>query len=299
VRILEFPRYASFAQSFPNTIPYSESIGFIANLKDEKDIDYVFYITAHEVAHQWWAHQVIGGDVQGATVMSETMSQYSALMVMEKEYGRDKMNKFLKYELDRYLRSRGSELLKEQPLILNENQPYIHYNKGSVVMYALRDYIGEEALNAALAKYIKAVAYQEPPYTTSLEFLSYIREATPDSLQYILTDMFETITLYENKAEKASFTQTPDGKYKGALTVKAKKLRADTLGVETEILINDWIDVGVLGKDEKELYLKKYKINQPEMAFEIVVDEEPVEAGIDPYVKLVDRNPDDNVKKMK
>jgi ABC-type transport system involved in multi-copper enzyme maturation permease subunit len=257
VRILEFPRYASFAQSFPNTIPYSESIGFIANLKDEKDIDYVFYVTTHEVAHQWWAHQVIGGDVQGATVMSETMSQYSALMVMEKEYGKDKMKKFLKYELDRYLRSRGSELLKEQPLILNENQPYIHYNKGSVVMYALRDYIGEEVLNAALAKYIKTVAYQEPPYTTALEFLSYIKQATPDSLQYILTDMFETITLYENKAEKASYTQTPEGKYKVALTVNAKKLRADTLGVETEIPIDDWIDIGVLGKDEKELYLKK------------------------------------------
>jgi hypothetical protein len=128
--------------------------------------------------------------------------------------------------------------------------------------------------------------------------LSYIKQATPDSLQYILTDMFETITLYENKAEKASFTQTSDGKYKVALTVKAKKLRADTLGVETEIPINDWIDVGVLGKDEKELYLKKYKLNQPEMVFEIVVDEEPVEAGIDPYVKLIDRNPDDNMRKV-
>jgi hypothetical protein len=298
VRILEFPRYATFAQSFPNTIPYSEGIGFIANLKDEKDIDYIFYVTAHEVAHQWWAHQVIGGDVQGATVMSETMSQYSALIVMEKEYGKDKMKKFLKYELDRYLRSRGSELLKEQPLILNENQPYIHYNKGSVIMYALRDYIGEDALNAALARYIKDKAYQEPPYTNSLEFLSYIRQATPDSLRYILTDMFETITLYENQTTSARYTPTPDGKYKVSLTVKTKKLRADSLGVESEISINDWIDIGVLGKDEKELYLQKQKINQPQMDFEIIVDAEPVQAGIDPYVKLIDRNPDDNVKKV-
>ena len=91
LRILEFPRYARFAQSFPNTIPFSESIGFIANLEerdddDEGPIDYVFYVTAHEIAHQWWAHQVIGGFVQGATVMSESLSQYSALMVREKEY---------------------------------------------------------------------------------------------------------------------------------------------------------------------------------------------------------------------
>ena len=73
VRILEFPRYATFAQSFPNTIPYSEAIGFIARVRpdDPKDIDYPYYVTAHEVAHQWWAHQVIGGDVQGGTMLVE------------------------------------------------------------------------------------------------------------------------------------------------------------------------------------------------------------------------------------
>ena len=141
VRILEFPRYARFAESFPNTIPFSESIGFIARIDDAKpdSIDYVFYVTAHEVAHQWWAHQVMGGNVQGATLMSETMAQYSALMVMEKEYGRDKMRRFLKFELDNYLQARGGERIEELPLYLVENQPYIHYRKGSLVMYALRD----------------------------------------------------------------------------------------------------------------------------------------------------------------
>src|SRR5262249_22597856 len=145
VRILEFPRYAQFAQSFPNTIPYSESIGFIAALEDPEAIDYVFYVTAHEVAHQWWAHQVIGADVQGATMITETLAQYSAMMVMEREYGKDKMKRFLRYELDRYLDGRGSELVAEMPLMLVENQPYIHYAKGGLVMYALRDYIGEDA----------------------------------------------------------------------------------------------------------------------------------------------------------
>ncbi|MGD6053416.1 M1 family aminopeptidase, partial [Xanthomonas citri pv. citri] len=96
VRIIEFPAYARFAQSFANTIPFSESIGFVADLRDPAAVDYVFYVTAHEVAHQWWAHQVIGADAQGSTMLSESLSQYSALMVMEKEYGRAKMRRFLK-----------------------------------------------------------------------------------------------------------------------------------------------------------------------------------------------------------
>ena len=89
---------ANFAQAFPGTMPYSESIGFIAKMEKPDDIDMVYYIVAHEMAHQWWAHQVIGANMQGATTLSEMLAQYSALMVMEKEYGRDMVRKFLEYE---------------------------------------------------------------------------------------------------------------------------------------------------------------------------------------------------------
>jgi hypothetical protein len=308
VRILEFPRYATFAQSFPNTIPFSEGIGFIAKIDetDPESIDYPFYVTAHEVAHQWWAHQVIGGNVQGGTLMSETMSQYSALMVMEKEFGKQAMKKFLKYEMNEYLKGRATEGKKERPLLLVENQQYIHYNKGSVVMYALKDYIGEDSLNAALAKYIKKVAYQEPPYTTSKEFISFLRAATPDSLKYIINDMFESITLYENKTTKCSYTKTSGGKYLVKISVESKKMKADSIGKMKVVAVNDWIDIGIFGskeeggkKKETELYLQKRKINKGKMEFEIIVDEEPVKVGIDPYNKLIDRTPDNNTRLMK
>ncbi|MFY9310815.1 MAG: M1 family aminopeptidase [Bacteroidia bacterium] len=307
VRIIEFPRYANFAQSFPNTIPFSEGIGFIAKVDDKnpESIDYPFYVTAHEVAHQWWAHQVIGGNVQGSTLMAETMSQYSALMVMEKEFGKKAMKKFLKYEMSQYLQGRTFEGKKELPLMLVENQQYIHYNKGSVIMYALKDYIGEDSLNAALARYIKKVAYQEPPYTNSIEFLSYIKAVTPDSLKYIINDMFETITLYENKTGSCSYTKTADGKYSVKFTVESKKMKADSIGKLKDVSINDWIDIGVFGSkeisgitEETELYLQKRKINKAKMEFEIIVDEVPVKVGIDPYNKLIDRTPDNNTRSV-
>ena len=304
-RIIEFPRYLSGAQAFANTIPYSESAGFIADLDNEEKIDMVFYITAHELAHQWWGHQVVGANVQGATLMSESLAQYSTLMIMEKEYGKKNMRKFLKYELDRYLSNRGGEVLKEQPLYLNENQGYIHYNKGSLVMYALRDYIGEEVLNGALSKYLRKFAYQEPPYTNSIEFLQYIREVTPDSLQYVIEDMFETITLYENKTTQATYKITEAGKYQVDLTIEAKKIRADSLGHETEIAINDWIYIAVFGeeevngkKSEKQLYYSKHKIDKPILNFRILVDELPVKAGLDPYSLLIDRIWDNNMIKI-
>jgi len=303
VRILEFPRYASFAQSFPNTIPYSESIGFIADVKDnDKTIDYPFWVTSHELAHQWWAHQVIGGNVQGAVLMSESLAQYSSLMVMEKEYGKDKIKKFLQHEMNSYLLGRGSESKKEMPLYKVENQNYIHYNKGAIVMYALKDYIGEEAVNRALSKYLKKVKWQEPPYTNSIEFLDFIRYETPDSMQYVVTDMFEKITLFDNKTKSFDYEETENGDYNVTMIVESSKVYADSLGEEMEVNVNDWIDIGIFTdqkvngrKAEKPLYLKKHKITERETIIQITVKEKPVRGGIDPYNKLIDRNPSDNV----
>jgi len=305
VRILEFPRYASFAQSFANTIPYSESIGFIADVdEDEDDINYPFYVTAHEVAHQWWAHQVIGGNVQGSQFLSETMSQYSAMMVMEKELGEDQIKKYLKLETNNYLRGRAGERREEMPAMLSENQQYIHYNKGSVIMYALKDYIGEDSLNFAIRRYLNKVKFQEAPYTTTKEFLSFIRDVTPDTLQYIITDLFETITLYENKLEVADFERF-DSLYKVTIKLDVKKYRVDSTGNEIEISLNDYMDIGIYGRkegggrfEEETLYLKKHLITSPDQELIIWVDKEPRNAGIDPLNKLIDKKPDDNTMRV-
>lgn len=298
VRIVEFPRYASFAQSFPNTIPYSESIGFIADLRDEDRIDYVFYVTAHEVAHQWWAHQVIGGEVQGGTMLSETLAQYSALMVMEKAYGRAKMKKFLEFELDRYLKGRSAELEREQPLSLVENQPYIHYNKGSLVMYALREVMGEDVLNGVLAKYIADVGFQSPPFTTSLELVERIRAAMPERFAYLVEDLFETITLYDNRAIAATATALGGDRYRVDLVLQSHKLRADGEGAEHEVPLDDWLQIGVYGEDEdaEPLYLEWHRISGEHDEVSVEVQGKPARAGVDPRVLFIDREPDDNVR---
>jgi hypothetical protein len=295
LRILEFPAYAAYAQAFANTIPVSEIAGFIARLESDESFDYVFNTTAHEVAHQWWAHQVIGADVQGATLLSESLAEYSALMVMEKEYGPERMRRALRYELDGYLRGRGRESGQEMPLMLVENQKYIHYNKGSLVFYALRDYIGEAPLNRALSRYVRDFAFRGPPYSSSRDLLDYLRRETPPELAYVLEDMFETLTLHANRAVSASATPRGDGSWLVSLAVEARKLRADGEGTETQVPIDDWIDIGVFDEEGAPLFLEKRRVSEPRMQFELSVPGEPAQAGIDPYHKLIDREPDDNV----
>ena len=301
LRIMEFPRYASFAQSFANTIPFSEGIGFIAKIDDpEKDIDYVYYVTAHEVAHQWWGHQVMEAGVKGNAMLSESMSQYSALMVLKHKFTPEILERYLKYELDRYLSGRAFERKKEQPLEFVEGQNYIHYQKASLIFFALQDYIGEDSVNAAFRRYNNQWKFKDAPYPTSADLLKEIKKVTPDSLQSIIHDMFETITLFENKTIEATYQEKGKDQFEVTLKVSAEKMRADSTGLESVIPINDWIDVGIYGKNiagkDSLIYLKKHKITQKENTFTIAVKAKPRKAGIDPLHKLIDRHSDDNTK---
>jgi len=303
-RIVEFPRYAGFAQSFPGTMPYSEGIGFIIDLRDvtKDDIDQVFYVVAHEMAHQYWAHQICGAGMQGSEMLSESFAQYSALMVMEKEYGKDKMKKFLEYEMDGYLRGRSTEAEAERPLMKTENQGYIHYQKGSVVMYYLKEMIGEDQVNAALHSLIDSLAYRNPPYATSWSAVRAFEKVTPDSLQYLIPDLFENITLFSNRVTEAKYMKI--GKeYEVIMKTSSEKFRADTLGKETAIPVADYIDIGVFAEPGnkknlgKALVYKRLKITRKENTFTFRTLVKPYQVGIDPYNYMVDRLPDDNLRK--
>ena len=161
-----FPGIRSSLSRFRTRSRTPRGSGFIARVRDtDDDLDWPLFVTAHELAHQWWAHQITPSDQQGAAMLTESLAEYSALMVMEGEYGPAHVQKFLRYELDRYLRGRATERKAEHPLMLAEGQPYIHYSKGSLAFYALRDYIGEDSLNAALRRFLHDKAISKPPYT--------------------------------------------------------------------------------------------------------------------------------------
>lgn len=299
-RIVEFPRYATFAQAFPGTMPYSESFGFIVNLEDSTDNNVIDAVVSHEMAHQWWAHQVIGATMQGATMFSESFAEYSSLMVMKKEVNNDhmQMRKFLKYDYDRYLKGRAFEQQKELPLYKVENQQYIHYGKGSVILYALQDYIGEKKVNTAMKNFLAEFRYAKPPYPTSLDFIRHLETQVPDSLNYLINDWFKEITLYDYRLKEANYTVLANGKYEVSMDIEAFKLKAETLGKETNVDVNDWADIGVFADaDEKELmFYKRVKFDKENMNFTFEVDSLPAKAAIDPRRILIERNIKDNVK---
>jgi hypothetical protein len=185
-------------------------------------------------------------------------------------------------------------------LRVESSQLYIHYQKGGLAMYALADLVGSEVVDRALRAMVTKYAFTGPPYPTSRALLEELRRVVPAEAQGFVSDLFEHITLYENRAEKATMRPLGGDRYEVTVTVNAKKLQADELGVETERPLDDVITVGVLDGKGRALYLEKQRFRDNRrtatMVFSAPVP--PVKAGIDPMNALIDRRPDDNVVKI-
>ena len=225
---------------------------------------------------------------------------------MKKEYGVDAMQRFLKEELDRYLRSRANESKFEKTLLDNDNQAYVWYRKGGLILYALQDLIGEDNLNRGFKAYTEAAKFRpKAPFTTTTEWYDYMKSVTPDSLKYYLEDSFEKITLYSNKVNEASYKKLDDNKYEVTLDIQSSKNYFDGNGkllgegdkanlLEIGVFDNDTINnQGITTK--APLVLERIWVKPGQSKYTFVTDKLPVKAGIDPYNKMIDRIPDDNL----
>jgi ABC-2 type transport system permease protein len=293
LRIMEVPPYSINGRAFPSAVAFAEQ-NFITR-NDGGRVDLTFFGTAHEVAHQWWGGQVRPAYAKGRGFVSETLANYSAMMVTEKVLGAAEARRIYDYQMNRYLTQRA-ETGRDVALLEVEDHPHVSYGKGAVALYTLREQIGEDAVNAALKRFLEKYRRNGPPYPTSLDLYRELRAVTPPSLHPLLTDLFETITLWDLKTQSAASRRLADGRYEVTMNVRAAKLRADGVGRETTTPMNDLVEVAVFteGKDAP-IYQSRQRIHSGQQTLTVVVPAEPARAGLDPQGKLIERQRGDNI----
>ena len=300
LRVVEFPLYAAGARAHPNTIAFSEGSAFLTRV-DSGDVDRTFFVVAHETAHQWWGGQVIPAAAPGAGFVSESMAQYSSMMVLETSYGAKMAREFYDYNMDKYFESGTAYTNREVPLLDVVNQRYVYYFKGAVAMYTLRERLGADAVNGALRRFRDRYAGTNTPPPTSRALYTELRAITPDSLKPLLSDLFEHITLWDTRTDSAKAEPVQGGAYRVTLFVDASKARADSIGNQTPIEMDDLVEIGVFagaasGKSPGDsLYVGQHRIRSGKQTIVVTVPRQPARAGIDPYRKLIEKKRDDNV----
>lgn len=309
IRLAETSRYGPHDASTTTMDTYMESYIWNAHFNNPNQFDYAYFNTTRELAQQWWRFQVAPNNTVGSLVIPEGLATYSALVMAEKKYGKDNMKSTLQDQLWFYLFIRRRLEEKEHPLI-RANQWFEWSNKASVALYGLRDLIGEDSLNSALREFKNAYAFKnKPPYAGANDLYRYLQKHVPDSLQYYLSDTWQKITLYDNKVTDVKAVPTGNkNEYKVTLKVDVAKAWIDDKGNDVPAKnMADYIDIGVFAanSNNKEgrsqvnpLYLKKYKLTMGQHTISVTVKGKPVNAGIDPYAKLIDRQPNDNMKDL-
>lgn len=297
IRIAESPRYASLAHAYPGTIAHAEAAGWLTRVDESREFDLASFTVAREVAHQWWGLQVIPAAVEGGPVVSEVLAQYSARMVMEKLYGMDMVRRFHWNSRTEYLKQRSKADHPEVPLLDATNHPNVVYHKGPLVMHALRHYVGEEPLNAALRRLVATHGSGQPPFATSRDLYRELKGATPPEYHDLLKDLLETITLWNLRTTAIAAEPAGNGAWRVTLDVEAQKFRADGSGKETEVPMNDLVEIGVYGVGIADpLYLQKHRVRSGRQRISVVVKGTPARAGVDPQLLLIDRNWSDNLR---
>ncbi|HYD38616.1 MAG TPA: M1 family aminopeptidase, partial [Allosphingosinicella sp.] len=291
-------------QAFANTIAVGEGI-FPMDLRDPSTLDMVTMLTAHEIAHQWWGHQVTGARMQGASLLYETLSQYSALMILKRLQGEAGIRRFMQFQLDRYLSGRRAEVLAEEPLVsAGLNQDHINYGKGAIALYLLQERMGEGAVNRALRRFVERYRFASAPYPRSLDLIAFLRaEARTPEQQALITDLFERITLYDLRVGAATAARRPDGRWNVTVPVEARKAYADGQGNEREARLAEPIEIGLFTAEPGSagfdggsvLAMELRPIRTGRQVLRFVTDRRPTHAGIDPYNLYIDRNAADNV----
>lgn len=307
IKLVETAPYGLREAALPTMYTNAEYYGWNADFSNTFMQDYCYLYTIRTLAQQWWRFQVAPNSTVGAMVIPEGLSTYDELVMAERAYGKTYIRGFVQNQLWEYLWSRRHFELPEHPVI-RANIWQEWGIKGGIVLYGLRDLIGEDSLNKALNEFRTAYTYKaNPPFAGSNDLYGYLKRHVPDSLQYYLTDTWQKVTLYDNKVTTIKAEPVAKG-YKVTFTVDINKSWVDEKGNYIDAKdMRDYILIGVYGKHktnkmgigiENPLYLKRCWLTKGQHQFSVMVKEKPESVAVDPYATLIDGNPNDNIKTM-
>lgn len=304
LRIAEVSSGRGFGgQAMPGTISMAEKSMYTKDVSEPaKGINAVARRTIHEIAHQWWAHQLSPKQVAGGRVLTESLCKYTEAVVLEKIYGPAMIRRLTQYTTRSYFGQRA-RVDKEPPLYLVESQPYLGYSKGYLVFLALKDLLGEDSLNIALQQLLKQHA--NAATATSIDLINELYNVSPAVYHSLIDDWMKKVITYDLSVTEASYKKLPNGKYEVELDLESKRFEMTETGEEIEIKIHEPIKIGLFAshpnqmkKEETPVYLESHFLSSSQTKLKIVVDELPAYVSIDPYLTRIDKNSKDNLIRL-
>ncbi|MBX2873649.1 MAG: hypothetical protein KTR30_16155 [Saprospiraceae bacterium] len=301
LRLLEIPgHWPMGGYAAPGNIGLVEDRAFLTDLRDTTAFDVVTKRVSHEVAHQWFGHQLTPYNGEGGSFLVESTAKYLECIIQEQRHGKHQLRTLVKEEMSRYFGNRNRAIVPEPPLNLVDGQNYLAYSKGAVVMNAIRDLLGEQTVNEALRYLFDHHAFPKPKASMA-DFEAQLFERATLAQQEQLKDWLSRITIYDTKILSATYTPLPSGEFEVQLEVEAHKQQLQADGSLAEMPMEEPVNIGLFQQHPDQLvrfseqdYYEKYILKSGVQKIRFQVAHLPEFVSVDPYLHLLDKNIYDN-----
>jgi ABC-2 type transport system permease protein len=299
--IAEIPHYKGAATAYPGLVFNAERINYLTNYSGQNSVNQSYAITTHEVAHQWWANILTPADTMGYAMLTESLAKYTEAMLLEKKYGKMYLRNYLRDDNNLYFAYRNPNE-KEFPLAKTYGQNHVHYQKGGLILYAVKEVLGEQKMNKILKDLL--TKHQNPNRKAiTKDLIDELMKAAPANQKSFIDESFNQVVDYKMELKVVQCKKLANSKFSVDLEINIVKNKS---GID-QLLAPD-MDVGLaffdqpvldLDRNSKPIYFKKYHFNQLITKLTIVVDQKPKTIALDPYGYLLDANLKDNMDEVK
>ncbi len=290
--IAEIP-FRGFARAYPATIFYSENAGFKENLTREDNLDDLSSVVAHEVAHQWWGHQLKSAKTQGSGLLIESLAEYSSLMVMQEIYGDTYVKQELARASNRYLSRRAELSVNEPPLLLMGTERYLRYEKGLLALSAIANKVGQTTFHQLLSRFIKDYSYRNDDYVTNLDFLRLFE--THPHRRYI-ENWLTKVMLYDAKISDVAVKSHENQQHELSFSVNMSASDHTRSEQPTRTPANEEVDFVIYDSGGALIYTGELTVINGVGRTSIYLPTAPRRIEIDPHFFYLDRQRTDNTE---
>ena len=297
ITVVEVPGDGIGMHADASMLSHGEGVALL-KVDEAGSLDFPAAVLAHEMAHQWAVPMAV---VEGAPVIAESLAWYYAIRIVEHTKGAGELRRLMGFLRKPYP---IAPIHRGEPL-LRGLDPWMSYRKGPYALYALSEYVGVDAVNTALRRLYEQHEPDDAPLATTLDLYRELQAVTPDSMRYLLRELFEVNVFWQLRADRVRARRLPSGDWQVTLDVHARKLLVDSAGVETELPMDEGVQVGVFaaGREvgvelDAPLHLAMHRIRSGRQTISVTVPERPLLAGIDPMHLLdwEENEDDDNIE---
>ncbi|MBC2845231.1 ABC transporter permease/M1 family aminopeptidase [Winogradskyella flava] len=298
LRIAEVPLHWKFGgHALPGTIAFQERF-FTQDISSPTNgINQLSRVVIHEIGHQWFGQKMSPAPGRGGNMLNETMANYMEAQVLEKMYGKAMVRRLANFSRRRYFNFRSSAEIEEPSLHLVQNETYISYRKGFVVMQSLKELIGEATLNESLKELISSNQKQES--ARSIDFINIVLSIVDLQEQSLINDWFKKRIIYDLNITNVDYTKSENSMYMLEIDISTNRFETGLNGDKSEINTDETFTIGFYNKypdDNTALpEFRTIRLKKGENKTNFKLKDLPKYIIIDPMVTRLDEDITDNI----